>query len=592
MSRVAQAEQPPDLLVVAASSASRSAAREPAHVALVDDERGVDERREDPQQQLGVVGRVRRAGGEAAGRLAQRPRARARASRARGASRGRPPPACPHAIVSITCAVRCEPLVGLVERARVGEEAREGDRVRRLHQQRARPGRAPRRSRGARAAASSRRRSSPVASPSLGDTARSTVEIDARRRLRGQGMRLPVPPRDLRPDLRAGHAGDAVLHRLPEADGPPLRRRRRRRDRAGEGRGPARLRRPRGARRARRGPGAASSSPPRARSSGAGASTSRGDLERHVHRDRRDGRHATSTSRVYEDAERRAMLVNVVDVPPLCNFILPAIVRTGPLAIAISTAGASPALAKRIKRQIADEFGEPYARLAVLLNEVARLGEGHAAHLPGPQGVLRGHRQRRARPDRAAARRGRGRRPRPHRRRAARRPRDAGGRRGVIDLDDVRGAAARLDGIGAPHAAVTSRTLDERTGAAVGSSPRTCSASAPSSSAAPTTRSPRCRAPSATAASSPPPRATTRRRSRWPRRCTARRRRSSCRRTRRASKAAATEGYGARIVRFDRYADDREALMAAWRRARGADRRPPLRRRARDGRARARPRSS
>jgi siroheme synthase-like protein len=73
---------------------------------------------------------------------------------------------------------------------------------------------------------------------------------------------------------------------------------------------------------------------------------------------------------VYDDAERRAMLVNVVDVPPLCNFILPAIVRTGPLAIAISTAGASPALAKRMKREIEDQFGEEYARLAILLNEV------------------------------------------------------------------------------------------------------------------------------------------------------------------------------------------------------------------------------
>ena len=72
---------------------------------------------------------------------------------------------------------------------------------------------------------------------------------------------------------------------------------------------------------------------------------------------------------VYDAAERRAMLVNVVDVPPLCNFILPAIVRSGPLAIAISTAGASPALAKRMKREIADEFGEPYARLAVILND-------------------------------------------------------------------------------------------------------------------------------------------------------------------------------------------------------------------------------
>ena len=73
---------------------------------------------------------------------------------------------------------------------------------------------------------------------------------------------------------------------------------------------------------------------------------------------------------VYEDAERRAMLVNVVDVPPLCNFILPAIVRTGPLAIAISTAGASPALAKRMKREISELFGDDYARLAVILNDV------------------------------------------------------------------------------------------------------------------------------------------------------------------------------------------------------------------------------
>ena len=72
---------------------------------------------------------------------------------------------------------------------------------------------------------------------------------------------------------------------------------------------------------------------------------------------------------VHADADARAMLVNVVDVPPLCSFILPAIVRTGPLAIAISTAGASPALAKRMKREIAEQFGEPYARLAVLLND-------------------------------------------------------------------------------------------------------------------------------------------------------------------------------------------------------------------------------
>jgi siroheme synthase-like protein len=80
--------------------------------------------------------------------------------------------------------------------------------------------------------------------------------------------------------------------------------------------------------------------------------------------------------RVFDDAEAQAMLVNVVDVPPLCNFILPAIVRTGPLAVAISTAGASPALAKRMKREIAELFGEPYAQLAVLLNDARGWAKG------------------------------------------------------------------------------------------------------------------------------------------------------------------------------------------------------------------------
>jgi precorrin-2 dehydrogenase / sirohydrochlorin ferrochelatase len=82
---------------------------------------------------------------------------------------------------------------------------------------------------------------------------------------------------------------------------------------------------------------------------------------------------------VYDDAERRAMLVNVVDVPPLCNFILPAIVRTGPLAIAISTAGASPALAKRMKAEVAELFGEEYAQLAIMLNDVRGWAKGTLA---------------------------------------------------------------------------------------------------------------------------------------------------------------------------------------------------------------------
>jgi precorrin-2 dehydrogenase/sirohydrochlorin ferrochelatase len=74
--------------------------------------------------------------------------------------------------------------------------------------------------------------------------------------------------------------------------------------------------------------------------------------------------------RVFQEAETRAMLANVVDVPPLCNFIMPAIARIGPISIAVSTRGASPALAKRLRTEIAETYGEPYAQLAEMLNDI------------------------------------------------------------------------------------------------------------------------------------------------------------------------------------------------------------------------------
>ena len=74
--------------------------------------------------------------------------------------------------------------------------------------------------------------------------------------------------------------------------------------------------------------------------------------------------------RIHSAADARNMLVNVVDVPSLCNFILPAVTRLGPIAIAVSTSGASPALAKRMRDEIEELFGDEHARLAVLLNEV------------------------------------------------------------------------------------------------------------------------------------------------------------------------------------------------------------------------------
>jgi precorrin-2 dehydrogenase / sirohydrochlorin ferrochelatase len=68
--------------------------------------------------------------------------------------------------------------------------------------------------------------------------------------------------------------------------------------------------------------------------------------------------------RVHVDAEAREMLCNVADVPDLCNFILPAVHREGPIAVAVSTGGASPALAKRLRSQIAELVGPEHAELA------------------------------------------------------------------------------------------------------------------------------------------------------------------------------------------------------------------------------------
>jgi precorrin-2 dehydrogenase/sirohydrochlorin ferrochelatase len=65
--------------------------------------------------------------------------------------------------------------------------------------------------------------------------------------------------------------------------------------------------------------------------------------------------------RIYREAQMRGILCNVVDDPPHCDFYYPAIVRRGQLQIAISTAGLSPALAQRIRKQLEEEFPPAYA---------------------------------------------------------------------------------------------------------------------------------------------------------------------------------------------------------------------------------------
>ncbi|MEW5871871.1 MAG: bifunctional precorrin-2 dehydrogenase/sirohydrochlorin ferrochelatase [Chloroflexota bacterium] len=70
---------------------------------------------------------------------------------------------------------------------------------------------------------------------------------------------------------------------------------------------------------------------------------------------------------VWQEASRRGCLVNVVDDPLHSNFIVPAIVRRGELLLAISTGGASPALARRLRQQLEAQFGPEYGQLVELM---------------------------------------------------------------------------------------------------------------------------------------------------------------------------------------------------------------------------------
>jgi precorrin-2 dehydrogenase / sirohydrochlorin ferrochelatase len=71
--------------------------------------------------------------------------------------------------------------------------------------------------------------------------------------------------------------------------------------------------------------------------------------------------------RVYADAEERNLFCNVADVPELCSFILPAVTRRGPVVVAVSTGGASPALAQWLRDSFASQIGEQHETLALEL---------------------------------------------------------------------------------------------------------------------------------------------------------------------------------------------------------------------------------
>ena len=76
---------------------------------------------------------------------------------------------------------------------------------------------------------------------------------------------------------------------------------------------------------------------------------------------------------VYREAQQRGVLCNVVDVPELCDFFYPAVVRRGDLQIAISTGGQSPSLAQKLQQQLERQFGEGYTAWVEQLGATRRL---------------------------------------------------------------------------------------------------------------------------------------------------------------------------------------------------------------------------
>jgi precorrin-2 dehydrogenase len=73
---------------------------------------------------------------------------------------------------------------------------------------------------------------------------------------------------------------------------------------------------------------------------------------------------------IYAEGRWRKVLVNVMDDIPHCDFAAPALVRRGDLAIAISTGGRSPALARRLREELSRQFDPRWEELVDLLGEV------------------------------------------------------------------------------------------------------------------------------------------------------------------------------------------------------------------------------
>lgn len=87
--------------------------------------------------------------------------------------------------------------------------------------------------------------------------------------------------------------------------------------------------------------------------------------------------------------EQRGILCNIADMPEQCSFIVPATIIRGDLTVAVSTGGQSPAMAKRIRRDLQESFGEEYACLLAVMGRIRPLMLGLGMETPENTEVFR-----------------------------------------------------------------------------------------------------------------------------------------------------------------------------------------------------------
>ena len=83
-----------------------------------------------------------------------------------------------------------------------------------------------------------------------------------------------------------------------------------------------------------------------------------------------------ANAEVFEEGDRKRVLVNSVDDVDHCHFAVPSIVRRGELTLTVATGGKAPALAKKLRRTLAGQFGAEYAEVVELIGQVRTQAQG------------------------------------------------------------------------------------------------------------------------------------------------------------------------------------------------------------------------